>query len=95
LSNSVLFTLGRDLCNPEKNVIYRQVNHYALCILIDFPFLFLFSDCSFVFICLCIDLETTGAVRKTGGDFKEKLRELGGLDAVFEVAMNCHSDMEV
>lgn len=64
-------------------------------VLNDFPFLFLFSDCSFVFIWLCIDLETTGAVRKTGGDFKEKLRELGGLDAVFEVAMNCHSDMEV
>ncbi|KAB1199191.1 Protein wings apart-like [Morella rubra] len=38
--------------------------------------------------------ETTGAVRKTGGNFKEKLRELGGLDAVFEVVMNCHSDME-
>ena len=23
------------------------------------------------------------------------MRELGGLDAAFEVAMNCHSDMEV
>ncbi|KAH7529181.1 hypothetical protein FEM48_Zijuj05G0157200 [Ziziphus jujuba var. spinosa] len=39
--------------------------------------------------------ETTGTVRKTGGNFKEKLKELGGLDAVFEVAINCHSDMEV
>ncbi|XP_062096625.1 wings apart-like protein 2 [Humulus lupulus] len=38
--------------------------------------------------------ETTGTVRKSGGNFKEKLRELGGLDAVFEVAMDCHSDME-
>ncbi|KAG6694604.1 hypothetical protein I3843_09G057200 [Carya illinoinensis] len=38
--------------------------------------------------------ETTGGARKTGGNFKEKLRELGGLDAVFEVIMNCHSDME-
>ncbi|XP_075666383.1 wings apart-like protein 1 [Castanea sativa] len=38
--------------------------------------------------------ETSGAVRKTGGNFKEKLRELGGLDAVFEVAMNCHSNLE-
>ncbi|KAF3451508.1 hypothetical protein FNV43_RR07603 [Rhamnella rubrinervis] len=38
--------------------------------------------------------ETSGTIRKTGGNFKEKLRELGGLDAVFEVAMNCHSDME-
>lgn len=38
--------------------------------------------------------ETSGAVRKTGGNFKEKLREHGGLDAVFEVTMNCHSDLE-
>lgn len=38
--------------------------------------------------------ETSGAIRKTGGDFKEKLRELGGLDAVFEVAKDCHSNME-
>ncbi|XP_021902267.1 uncharacterized protein LOC110817858 [Carica papaya] len=33
-------------------------------------------------------------VRKTGGNFKEKLREHGGLDAVFEIAMNCHSVIE-
>lgn len=39
--------------------------------------------------------ETSGAIRKTGGDFKEKLRELGGLDSVFEVANDCHSNMEV
>ena len=39
--------------------------------------------------------EASGAIRKTGGDFKEKLRELGGLDAVFEVAKDCHSNMEV
>ncbi|XP_038995169.1 wings apart-like protein 1 [Hibiscus syriacus] len=38
--------------------------------------------------------DATGTVRKTGGNFKEKLRELGGLDAVFEVAMECHSFME-
>ncbi|XP_050935849.1 wings apart-like protein 1 isoform X3 [Cucumis melo] len=38
--------------------------------------------------------ETSGAIRKTGGNFKEKLRELGGLDAVFEVAKDCHSNME-
>ncbi|XP_023519676.1 uncharacterized protein LOC111783032 [Cucurbita pepo subsp. pepo] len=38
--------------------------------------------------------EASGAVRKNGGDFKEKLRELGGLDAVFEVAKDCHSNME-
>ncbi|THG15258.1 hypothetical protein TEA_029700 [Camellia sinensis var. sinensis] len=39
--------------------------------------------------------DTSGTVRKTGGNFKEKLRELGGLDAVFEVSRNCHSVMEV
>ncbi|CAK7350627.1 unnamed protein product [Dovyalis caffra] len=38
--------------------------------------------------------DTSGMVRKTGGNFKEKLRELGGLDAVFEVTMNCHTVME-
>ncbi|CAJ1936428.1 unnamed protein product [Sphenostylis stenocarpa] len=38
--------------------------------------------------------ETSGAVRKTGGNFKEKLREHGGLDAVFEVTTDCHSDLE-
>ncbi|XP_050367751.1 wings apart-like protein 2 [Argentina anserina] len=38
--------------------------------------------------------ETTGTVRQAGGNFKEKLRELGGLDAVFEVSMSCHSKME-
>ncbi|KAH8493550.1 hypothetical protein H0E87_020347 [Populus deltoides] len=37
--------------------------------------------------------DTSGMVRKTGG-FKEKLREHGGLDAVFEVTMNCHSVIE-
>ncbi|KAL7243791.1 hypothetical protein ACSBR1_016084 [Camellia fascicularis] len=38
--------------------------------------------------------DTSGTVRKTGGNFKEKLREFGGLDVVFEVARNCHSIME-
>ncbi|KAI3456310.1 hypothetical protein Pfo_012973 [Paulownia fortunei] len=38
--------------------------------------------------------DTTGTVRKTGGNFKEKLREFGGLDAVFAVARNCHSIIE-
>ncbi|KAG6778717.1 hypothetical protein POTOM_015061 [Populus tomentosa] len=38
--------------------------------------------------------DTSGMVRKTGGNFKEKLRELGGLDAVFEVIMNCHFVMK-
>ncbi|XP_022720491.1 uncharacterized protein LOC111278193 isoform X2 [Durio zibethinus] len=38
--------------------------------------------------------DTNGTVRKTGGNFKEKLRELGGIDAVFEVAIESHSVME-
>ncbi|XP_030543643.1 wings apart-like protein 1 isoform X2 [Rhodamnia argentea] len=38
--------------------------------------------------------ESSGIVRKTGGNFKEKLREFGGLDAVFEVSMHCYSIME-
>lgn len=38
--------------------------------------------------------DTSGTVRKAGGNFKEKLRELGGLDAVFELAMNFHSTLE-
>ncbi|KAH6790562.1 WAPL apart-like protein regulation of protein [Perilla frutescens var. frutescens] len=38
--------------------------------------------------------DTSGTVRKMGGNFKEKLREFGGLNAVFEVARNCHSTME-
>ncbi|XP_056171804.1 wings apart-like protein 2 [Syzygium oleosum] len=38
--------------------------------------------------------ESSGIVRKTGGNFKEKLREFGGLDAVFEVSMHCYSTME-
>ncbi|XP_042520212.1 wings apart-like protein 2 [Macadamia integrifolia] len=38
--------------------------------------------------------DTSGSVRKIGGNFKEKLREFGGLDAVVDVAANCHSIME-
>ncbi|XWS18344.1 hypothetical protein CRYUN_Cryun32bG0035600 [Craigia yunnanensis] len=38
--------------------------------------------------------DTTGTVRKTGSNLKEKLREFGGLDVVLEVAMECHSVME-
>ncbi|GAB2231434.1 hypothetical protein Droror1_Dr00010441 [Drosera rotundifolia] len=38
--------------------------------------------------------DTTGAVRKSSSHFKEKLRELGGLDAVFELAISFHSIME-
>ncbi|KAK6932535.1 Wings apart-like protein, C-terminal [Dillenia turbinata] len=38
--------------------------------------------------------DTSGTVRKSGGEFKERLREHGGLDAVFEVAASCHCVME-
>ncbi|XP_073143276.1 wings apart-like protein 2 [Henckelia pumila] len=38
--------------------------------------------------------DSSGAVRKTGGNFKEKLREYGGLDAVFEEARKSHFVME-
>lgn len=38
--------------------------------------------------------ETTGTVRKSGGNFKEKLREHGGLDAVIDIIRECHGVME-
>ncbi|KAK4347128.1 hypothetical protein RND71_033467 [Anisodus tanguticus] len=38
--------------------------------------------------------DTSGTMRKIGGNFKEKLRELGGLDAVFAVSRSCHSVLE-
>ncbi|XP_068645465.1 wings apart-like protein 1 isoform X2 [Aristolochia californica] len=38
--------------------------------------------------------DTSGTVRKVGGNFKERLRELGGLDAVFGVIADCHRTME-
>ncbi|KAL9686709.1 hypothetical protein QQ045_031102 [Rhodiola kirilowii] len=38
--------------------------------------------------------DTTGSIKKSGGIFKERLRELGGLDSVFEVAADCYSNME-
>ncbi|KAK9681901.1 hypothetical protein RND81_10G035400 [Saponaria officinalis] len=38
--------------------------------------------------------DTTGTVRKNGGNFKDKFRELGGLDAVFELAVKFHSILE-
>uniref|UniRef100_A0A7N0TK63 Wings apart-like protein C-terminal domain-containing protein n=1 Tax=Kalanchoe fedtschenkoi TaxID=63787 RepID=A0A7N0TK63_KALFE len=38
--------------------------------------------------------DTTGSIKKSGGVFKERLRELGGLDSVFEVAADCYCNME-
>ena len=34
-------------------------------------------------------------VTRVGGNFKETLRELGGLDNIFYVMVNCHSALEV
>ncbi|XP_020581648.1 uncharacterized protein LOC110025482 isoform X2 [Phalaenopsis equestris] len=36
----------------------------------------------------------TETIRKVGGNFKESLRELKGLDAIFEVVTDCHSTLE-
>lgn len=47
------------------------------------------------YLIVFMDADTSGTVRKTGGNFKEKLRELGGLDAVFDVARSCYVVMEV
>ncbi|XP_062200631.1 wings apart-like protein 2 [Phragmites australis] len=38
--------------------------------------------------------ETSDMVTKLGGDFKETLRESGGLDSIFDVIVNCHSELE-
>ncbi|KAJ3682239.1 hypothetical protein LUZ60_014812 [Juncus effusus] len=38
--------------------------------------------------------ETTDTMRRIGSSFKERLRELGGLDAIFSVLTNCHSTLE-
>lgn len=34
-------------------------------------------------------------VLELGGNFKETLRQLGGLDDIFNVMVNCHSELEV
>ncbi|XP_058080074.1 wings apart-like protein 2 isoform X1 [Magnolia sinica] len=39
--------------------------------------------------------DTSGIMRRVGRNFKERLQELGGLDAVFDFAVSCHSVMEV
>ncbi|KAL5229812.1 hypothetical protein ABZP36_028588 [Zizania latifolia] len=38
--------------------------------------------------------ETSDTVTRVGGNFKETLRELGGLDNIFDVMVNCHSALE-
>ncbi|KQJ97292.1 uncharacterized protein LOC100834222 isoform X2 [Brachypodium distachyon] len=38
--------------------------------------------------------ETSDMVARVGGNFKETLRVLGGLDSIFDVMVNCHSALE-
>ncbi|KXG38249.1 uncharacterized protein LOC8065809 isoform X2 [Sorghum bicolor] len=38
--------------------------------------------------------DTSDMVLKLGGNFKETLRQLGGLDNIFNVMVNCHSELE-
>ncbi|WOL00036.1 hypothetical protein Cni_G08749 [Canna indica] len=38
--------------------------------------------------------DTCDMVKMPGGEFKEKLRKLGGLDAIFDVLSSCHSTLE-
>nr|CAB3494301.1 unnamed protein product [Digitaria exilis] len=39
--------------------------------------------------------ETSDMVARIGGNFKETLRQSGGLDSIFSVMVNCHSELEV
>ncbi|XP_008651664.1 wings apart-like protein 1 isoform X2 [Zea mays] len=39
--------------------------------------------------------DTSDMVLELGGNFKETLRQLGGLDDIFNVMVNCHSELEV
>lgn len=49
------------------------------------------------FLCVVIFTfsEMSDKVRKIRGSFKEKLRELGGINAVFDVLVSCQSVLEV
>nr|CAB3499261.1 unnamed protein product [Digitaria exilis] len=38
--------------------------------------------------------ETSDMVARIGGNFKETLRQSGGLDSIFSVMVNCHSELE-
>ncbi|CAN6282611.1 unnamed protein product [Urochloa humidicola] len=38
--------------------------------------------------------ETSDMVTRVGGNFKETLRQSGGLDSIFNVMVNCHSELE-
>jgi hypothetical protein len=38
--------------------------------------------------------ETSDTVSRVGGNFKETLREMGGLDSIFDVMVDFHSTLE-
>ncbi|XP_019051405.1 PREDICTED: uncharacterized protein LOC104586447 [Nelumbo nucifera] len=38
--------------------------------------------------------DMSSTMRRVGGNFKERLQELGGLDSVFDITTNCCSTME-
>lgn len=45
--------------------------------------------------CEVIYADNTGATRKMGGFFKERLRELGGLDTICDLAAGCLRNIRV
>lgn len=45
-------------------------------------------------IFMCIS-DTCDIVGRVGGNFKERLRELGGLDVIFNVLVSCYTALEV
>lgn len=75
---------------------YAAIRFTCHLCLISFSQSLVICDCLFSFMLfVCFHIDASGTVKKTGGNFKEKLRDLGGLDVVFDVAVNCHSTMEV
>ena len=50
---------------------------------------------NFAFLDLSLELDNAGSVKRVGGCFKERLRELGGLDAVCELATSCFLNIRV
>ena len=50
---------------------------------------------NFSFLDLSLELDNAGSVKRVGGCFKERLRELGGLDAVCELATSCFLNIRV
>jgi len=55
------------------------------------------KNCNIAFFVLTHELyaDTSGAARKVDGCFKERLRELGGLDTVCDLAVGCLCNLQV